>query len=60
MTLPLLVQDRADFHGIRYAGALASIHPDVEFRDHWEYEMEFQATTPPPFPWAGQRQEVTA
>ena len=56
MTLPLLTQDRAGFHGPRYAGALASIHDDVEFDGgFWVFGVEFMVVgDPPPFPWAGQ------
>ena len=57
MTLPLLVQDRAGFQGPRYAGALASIIPDVDFGEYWTFGSEFYAGDPPPFPWAGQQTE---
>jgi hypothetical protein len=53
MTLPLLAQDRELMRGPRYAGALASIHPDVEFPEYWEMNMEFSPNTRPPFRWAG-------
>ena len=56
VTLPLSAQDRDDMAGPRYAGAIASIIPDVKFRgEYWVYGMEFQAATRPPFPWAGQQ-----
>ena len=58
MTLPLLTQDRWRMEGIRYSGAIASVHPDVEYQDHvWANHREFQFGVRPPFRWAGRQQE---
>lgn len=40
--------------GARYEGAIASVHLDIEYPEHWDINMDFMVDRPPPFPWAGQ------
>lgn len=54
MTLPLSTQDRGSMQGARYEGAIASVHLDIEYPEHWDINMDFMVDRPPPFPWAGQ------